>query len=78
MTLEYAVVYEQTPSNYSGYVPDLPGCVSTGSTLEEVRENIREAIAFHIESLREYGDPVPEPSTSTGVVRIAEPLAVGH
>ena len=74
MTLEYAVVYEQTPNNYSGYVPDLPGCVSTGRTLEEVQENIREAIVFHIESLREYGDPVPEPRTLTGVVEVAEPL----
>lgn len=78
MTLEYAVVYEQTPNNYSAYVPDLPGCVSTGQTLEEVERNIQEAIAFHIESLREYGEPVPEPRTSIGVVKVAEPLAAGR
>ena len=78
MTLEYAVVYEQTPNNYSAYVPDLPGCVTTGQTLEEVERNMREAIAFHIESLREYGEPVPEPRTSTGVVKVAEPLAAGR
>ena len=78
MTLEYAVVYEQTPNNYSAYVPDLPGCVSTGHTLKEVQENIREAITFHIESLREYGEPVPEPRASTGVVKVGEPLTAGR
>ena len=78
MTLEYAVVFERTPNNYSAYVPDLPGCVSTGRTLEEVQENIREAITFHIESLEEYGETVPEPRTSTGVVTVAEPLAAGR
>lgn len=79
MTLEYAVVFERTPNNYSAYVPDLPGCVTTGQTLEEVEKNIREAIVFHIESLREYGEPVPEPSTSTGgVVEVVEPLAAGR
>ena len=78
MTLEYAVVFERTPNNYSAYIPDLPGCVTTGQTLEEVENNIREAIVFHIESLREYGESVPEPRTLTGVVEVAEPLAAGH
>ena len=60
MTLEYAVVFERTPNNYSAYVPDLPGCVTTGQTLEEVERNMREAIMFHIESLKEHGELIPE------------------
>lgn len=64
MKLKYAVVYERTPNNYSAYSPDLLGCISTGETWEEIQENIREAITFHIESLMEYGDPVPQPRMS--------------
>lgn len=68
MKLKYAVVYERTPNNYSAYSPDLPGCISTGETWEEIQENIREAITFHIESLieslMEYGDPIPQPQMS--------------
>ena len=65
MKLKYAVVYERTPNNYSAYSPDLPGCISTGETWEEIQENMREAITFHIESLMAYGDPVPQPQMST-------------
>ena len=61
--MRYAVVIEKTEFNYSAYVPDLPGCVSTGDTLETVETNIREAIRFHLDGLREDGVPVPEPST---------------
>ena len=64
MKLKYAVVYERTPNNYSAYSPDLPVCISTGETWEEIQENMREAITFHIESLMEYGDPVPQPQMS--------------
>lgn len=60
--MRYAVVIEKTEFNYSAYVPDLPGCVSTGDTLETVETNIREAIRFHLDGLREDGVPVPEPS----------------
>lgn len=66
MKLQYAVVYERTPNNYGAYVPDLPGCVSTGDSWDETQENIREAIAFHIEGLMSDGDPVPEPCMSVG------------
>ena len=66
MKLQYAVVYERTPNNYGAYVPDLPGCVSTGDNWDEIRENIREAIAFHIEGLTMDGDPVPDPHMSVG------------
>ena len=66
MKLKYAVVYEQTPNNYGAYVPDLPGCISTGASWHEIQDNIREAIVFHIEGLRENGDSVPTPRMSIG------------
>ncbi len=62
--MRYAVVIERAEGNYSAYVPDLPGCVATGATLEEVESEIREAIAFHLEGMREDGLPIP-PATST-------------
>ena len=64
MRLKYAAVFEQTPNNYSAYVPDLPGCVSTGESLEDTRKTIREAIAFHIEVMLEGGEALPEPRMS--------------
>ena len=66
MRLKYAVVYERTPNNFSAYVPELPGCISTGRTWDEIREMISEAITFHIEGLAEGGDPVPSPRMSIG------------
>jgi len=60
--MRYAVVIERAEQNFAAYVPDLPGCVSTGETLEEVEKSIREAMQFHIEGLTEDGVPVPEPS----------------
>jgi len=59
----YAVVIEQGPDNLSAYVPDLPGCVTTGKTVEEIERNVREAISFHLEGMREDGEPIPEPTT---------------
>jgi predicted RNase H-like HicB family nuclease len=74
--LKFLVVYEDAGPNYSAYVPDLPGCVSTGATKEEVACNIREAIAFHLEGMREDGDPIPEPvETWAEVVEVEEPEA---
>lgn len=61
--MKYAVVIEKAENNYSAYVPDLPGCVAVGENIEEVEHLIREAIAFHIEGLREDGLPIPEPTT---------------
>jgi predicted RNase H-like HicB family nuclease len=61
--VRYAIVIEQANANFSAYVPDLPGCVATGATIQETEQAIREAIEFHIEGLREDGDPIP-PSTS--------------
>lgn len=61
--MRYAVVIEKAEGNYAAYVPDLPGCIATGATIEETERSIREAIAFHVEGLRADGLPVPEPSS---------------
>ena len=71
---KYAVVIERGPNNYSAYVPDLPGCISTGKTVDEIARNIREAIELHLEGMAEDGDPIPEPSTLT--IEIEVPFAV--
>jgi predicted RNase H-like HicB family nuclease len=60
--MRYAVVIEKTRGNYSAYVPDLPGCVATGATVEATEEEIRDAIRFHIEGLKQDGLPVPKPT----------------
>ncbi|WP_411833252.1 type II toxin-antitoxin system HicB family antitoxin [Pseudoxanthomonas mexicana] len=69
--MRYAVVIEKAESNYAAYVPDLPGCVTTGATVEEVEANIREAIELHLAGLREDGQPIPEPCSSVEYVDIA-------
>jgi len=61
--MRYAIVIEKAGSNYSAYVPDLPGCIATGLTVEETEAQIREAIEFHLEGMREDGLSVPEPSS---------------
>lgn len=61
--MRYAVIIEKGDTSYGASVPDLPGCIAVGGTLEEVQRLIREAIAFHIEGLREEGLPIPEPTT---------------
>ncbi len=61
--MRYAVIIERAEGNYSAYVPDLPGCITTGASIEEIEKNIREAIELHIDGLREDGLPIPEPST---------------
>jgi len=69
--MRYAIVIEKADGNYSAYVPDLPGCVATGATVAEVEAEIREAIAFHVEGLREDGLPIPAPSSQVDYVEIA-------
>jgi predicted RNase H-like HicB family nuclease len=66
----YAVIIEGSGTSFSAYVPDLPGCVATGSSVDEVESRIRDAIRLHLESLRAHGDPVPEPTTAA--VRVVE------
>jgi predicted RNase H-like HicB family nuclease len=66
----YLVVIEQGPTSYSAYVPDLPGCVSVGKTVDEVTEMIREAIEFHLEGRRLAGEPIPEPTSRMAYVEV--------
>jgi predicted RNase H-like HicB family nuclease len=66
--MKYAVIIETGERNYSAYVPDLPGCVATGTTLEDVERNIREAMAFHLEGMQLEGLPIPEPTTRCAYV----------
>ncbi len=61
--MRWLVVIEQALGNFSAYVPDLPGCVATGDTIEDVERKMREAIDFHMEDLRDAGEPVPEPTS---------------
>ena len=69
--MRYAIVIEKAENNYAAYVPDLPGCVTTGETIEETEQQIREAIEFHIRGLREDGLPIPEPSSKVNYVDVA-------
>ena len=55
----YAVVFEKAENNWGAHVPDLPGCITTGKTLDETKRNIHEAIELHLESMREVGEPIP-------------------
>ena len=61
--MRYAIVIEKANANYSAYVPDLPGCVATAATVREVENEIREAIRFHIDGLKEDGIAVPAPTS---------------
>jgi predicted RNase H-like HicB family nuclease len=74
--MRYAVVLEKAKRNYSAYVPDLPGCVATGKTVQEALSAIRAAIEFHIEGLVEDGDPIPDPGTLVDYVEVHIPAAV--
>ena len=68
--MQYAVVIEKSGNGYSAYVPDLPGCVAAARTRTETERLIREAIPFHLEALRENGDPIPEPTTGVELVEV--------
>ena len=68
--MRYAVVIEKGQRNYSAYVPDLPGCVATGATIQETEREIQAAIALHIEGLRADGLPIPEPSSRVEYVEV--------
>jgi len=72
--MKYLVIIEKGENNYSAYVPDLPGCTSAGDTLDDVLAGIREAIEGHIEIMREYGDPIPEPTSESVLIDV--PIAV--
>ncbi len=67
---KYSVIIEKANSNYGAYSPDIPGCIATGKTRPEVEKNIKEAIAFHLEGLKEDGLPIPEPKSSTEYIEV--------
>ena len=69
--MRYAIVIEKNQNNYSAYVPDLPGCIATGASLGEIEANIREAIAFHLDGMREDGTPPPQPSSHVEYIEVA-------
>jgi predicted RNase H-like HicB family nuclease len=66
--MKYLVVIEHGPTSYGAYVPDLPGCVAVGETVDEVKHLIREAIEFHLEGLRSRGEAIPKPSSDSAYV----------
>lgn len=68
---KYLIVMERTGTGYAAYVPDLPGCITTGRSPEEIRANVREAIELHVEGLREEGLPVPEPASEGDYVSVS-------
>jgi predicted RNase H-like HicB family nuclease len=68
--MRYAIVIEKAEGNYSAYVPDLPGCVATGSSVAEVEQRIREAIEFHLDGLREDGAMIPVPSSRVEYIEV--------
>lgn len=78
--MKYAIVIEKAPSNYGAYVPDLPGCVATGQTVEETLQQIQEAIEFHLEGMLLHGETIPEPSSLCQYidVRLPVPLSDSH
>jgi predicted RNase H-like HicB family nuclease len=68
--MRYAIVIEKAENNFAAYVPDLPGCVATGKTVEETEQEIREAIEFHLRGMREDGLPIPQPSSQVDYVEV--------
>jgi predicted RNase H-like HicB family nuclease len=68
--MRYAVVFEKAESSWAAYVPDLPGCMTTGRTLEETKHNIREAVELHLETMREVGEPIPPPTADVDFVEL--------
>jgi predicted RNase H-like HicB family nuclease len=71
MMKRYAIVIEKAASNYAAYVPDLPGCVATGATVEETERLLRDAISLHLDGLQEDGLPIPEPSSVVEYVEVS-------
>ena len=71
---KYLVVFEKTKTGYSAFVPDLPGCISTGRTRKDIEKNIQEAIEFHVEGLKLDGEKIPEPSDNYAFIKVKPPV----
>ena len=69
--MQYTIVIEKAPRNYAAYAPDLPGCVATGPTRDDAVREMQRAIVLHLDSLREHGEPVPQPQCTAAVVEVA-------
>ena len=69
--MDYTVIYEATPTGFSAYLPDLPGCVAAGATPAEVERLIRSAVEMHLEGMRDGGESLPSPSTWADTVTVA-------
>lgn len=69
--MRYLVIIERAETNFAAYSPDLPGCVATGETAEEVEQNMKEAVEFHLEGIRLHGDSIPEPNTLAVYIDVA-------
>jgi len=69
--MKYAVVIENAGTNFSAYVPDLPGCIATGKSIKETENQIRSAIQFHLEGMRKNGLPIPTPSSAVEYIEVA-------
>ena len=68
--MKYLVIYEKSPEGWGAYAPDLPGLGVAGSTLDEVKELIREAMEFHLDGMRQHGDPIPAPNATTEYITV--------
>ena len=68
--MQYVVILEEGPESWGAYVPDLPGCVAAGATREEALELIQEAIEFHLDGMKENGNPIPEPHSYSEVIQV--------
>ena len=68
--MRYAAIYAKTGTGYSAHIPDLPGCIATGQTLEQTKRRMAEAVALHIQGMQEDGDPIPEPTTVADNVEV--------
>jgi predicted RNase H-like HicB family nuclease len=76
--MKYAVVFEKTGTGYCAHAPDVPRCFSTGATIEETKRNIKEALDFHFEGMREDGDAIPEAATEVAYVEVSVPALLIH
>jgi predicted RNase H-like HicB family nuclease len=71
--MKFGIVIEKAENNYSAYVPDLPGCIATGRTLQEVRDLLKEGIELHIEAMLQDGENIPAPTTLCDYIAVAVP-----
>ena len=76
MSRKYAVIFEQVETNWEAYVPDLPGCISTGRTLEETERNVRDAISGHLQTLCEFGEPAPKATSVAKEIEVTPAASV--